>query len=268
VLFALFSDGFAMRLRARSFTELDQRTAQAAIWSRQSYYAGLAPSQGLVFPEDTLVMPLRYEPGASTNDRSTVLEWKGEQVLRRGYLSARTATQLMVARATECDAQLVVSEVGNDQPPRVENQLGSTIKYLVVRTADGALYATQNLPEQGVRVLVPTDVPAATEAMRPLADAAEPADPHDYNPKQHNDDLFTLVGRSRIRYYSSDGSAGDPLMARSILETNLNACVRPMLDLPLAPRSYLAIVERSPLGVTGVPNAREESSLHVVRGSY
>ena len=45
-LYALMTDGLSVRLRARSFTELDQRTGRAVAWSRQSYYAALAPSRG------------------------------------------------------------------------------------------------------------------------------------------------------------------------------------------------------------------------------
>src|SRR5262249_24385644 len=46
--YALLTDGLSVRLRSRSFTELDQRTGEAAAWSWQSYYAAIAPSQGLV----------------------------------------------------------------------------------------------------------------------------------------------------------------------------------------------------------------------------
>ena len=87
------------RLRARSFADLDQRTGRAAVWSRQSYYSAIAPSQGLHFPDDTVVFPVSYQPG----DRSRTVRrsvWDGDQQLRGGYLTSRTATQFMVCRAT------------------------------------------------------------------------------------------------------------------------------------------------------------------------
>jgi hypothetical protein len=269
ILFALSSDGFAVRTRLRSITDLDQRTGQAAAWSRQSYYAAMAPSQGLVFPDDALVLPLVYEPGAGSRDRTTLLHWDGDQYLRSGYLSARTATQFMVARAAKTPARLVVQERTSAGQPRVENRLGTRVKYVLVCTGDGQLYSALDVADKGAKSLSATELGVAVEAMRPFADAAEPVNPErDYDPRLHDDDLFTLLGGTRNRYYSGDGSAGDPLMARSILETNLDACVRRLADLPPAPKSYIAIVEQSPLVVTGLSKARQEASLHVVRGVY
>ena len=60
--YVFIADGLESRLRARSFTFLDQRTHQATSWARLSYYTGLAPSAGLVFPADTAVLPLEKEP--------------------------------------------------------------------------------------------------------------------------------------------------------------------------------------------------------------
>jgi hypothetical protein len=269
ILFALFSDGFAVRTRLRSFTDLDQRTGQAAIWSRQSYYAAMAPSQGLVFPDDALVLPLAYEPGASSRDHATLLHWDGNQYLRRGYLSARTATQFMVTRAAKTDARLLVKESPGKEPPRVENHLGTRVKYVLVCTSDGRLYSAADVADKAGKSLEATELGQAVEALRPFADAAEPANPNrDYDPRQNNDDLFTLLGGTRNRYYSGDASAGDPLMSRSILESNLDACVRRLADSPPPPKTYIAIVEQSPLVVTGLTTARQEASLHVVRGWY
>ena len=46
--YAILADGFETRVRAHSFTTLDQRTGEAACWSRLSYYSGLAPGHGLI----------------------------------------------------------------------------------------------------------------------------------------------------------------------------------------------------------------------------
>ena len=60
--YALISDGLGIRVRVRSFTEIDQRAGRAVSWSRQSYYAGLAPSGGLTFPETAVVFPIEHYP--------------------------------------------------------------------------------------------------------------------------------------------------------------------------------------------------------------
>jgi hypothetical protein len=52
-----------------------------------------------------------------------------------------------------------------------------------------------------------------------------------------------------------------------LLETNLEEAFLPSKH-PLAPGSYTAIVNSSVVVPVGVPRAREEASLHVIRGRY
>jgi hypothetical protein len=56
--YAILSDGFGTTVRAQSLTTLDQRTGEAACWSRLSYYSGLAPGDGLTMPSDVAVYPI------------------------------------------------------------------------------------------------------------------------------------------------------------------------------------------------------------------
>jgi hypothetical protein len=274
--FALISDGLGIRLRIRSFADFDQQTGRVAVWSRQSYYAAMAPSQGLVFPADTIVFPLVFQPGAAASDRSTLLHWDGDQQLRRGYLSARTATQFMTSRATASAARLLVTEAPAGRasppaspgaPPHVENRLGTNIRYLLLCSASGDYFAAEKIADKAKTALKAVDWSAAAVALEAIAAPVEPADPHDYNPRLYNDNIFTLLGANRSRLPTSDSNAGDPLMVRSLLETNLTASLRPKQP-PLTPRSYLAILEHSPFIITGIPQAREEASLHVIRGRY
>src|SRR5262249_23005906 len=72
VAFAAMSDGVRTRLRVRSFADLDQKTGRAAVWSRQSYYAAIAPSQGLHFPDDSTAFPIAPQPGDRNTNRTTL----------------------------------------------------------------------------------------------------------------------------------------------------------------------------------------------------
>ena len=66
-------------------------------------------------------------------------------------------------------------------------------------------------------------------------------------------------------WYNVDTSSTAPVMAASLLEKNLASATRPG---DLAPGSYLAVTTSSPIAASGVPNVREEASLHVIRGRY
>jgi hypothetical protein len=265
--FAMLSDGVRMRIRVRSFADLDQTTGRAAVWSRQSYYAAIAPSQGLRFPDDTAVFPLRHDPGDRSRQRSTLLVWDGHQELRGAHLTSRTATQFMVCRATTTEARLTVNEGIAGSPPKIENRLEAKIKYLLVRDSHGEYFAGSSIREKSTTALEKVELLQAEEAMKSLAREVEPNLPMGYDDTSKNESFFNLFGGNRYRPAYSDAGAGDPLMGNSLLETNIRAALTPMLTPP-PPGSYVAIVESSPIIVTGVGPLREESSFHVVRGRY
>jgi hypothetical protein len=267
-MFALLSDGLGTRLRIRSYADLDQQTGQAAVWSWQSYYAGIAPSQGLVFSPDAVVFQLEDEPGTFGGYRQTLMVWDGDQQLRRGFLSSRTAAQYVVCRATTSKAQLAVSEgAQKGQSPSVENRLGTRIHYLLLRDSRGDYFAAQNLRDKASQQLAPIELTVARDAMEELAKPVAPAPRHEYDPNVHENNLFFSLGMRRSRMPTSDGGAGDPQMAKGLLETSIAAAIRAG-EVPPAPGTYIAIIERSPLVITGVPRGTEEASFHVIRGRY
>jgi len=103
--------------------------------------------------------------------------------------------------------------------------------------------------------------------MEDLAKPVQPAVRHEYDPNVHDNNLFISLGMRRSRMPTSDGGAGDPQMAKGLLERSISAAVR-VGEEPPAPGTYIAIVEHSPLVITGVPHGAEEASFHVIRGRY
>jgi hypothetical protein len=75
--YAVLADGFSTTVRAHSVTTLDQRTGEAACWSRLSYYSGMAPGAGLTMPADVAVYPI--VPG--WNEGSFDADLSGEREL-------------------------------------------------------------------------------------------------------------------------------------------------------------------------------------------
>lgn len=257
-----------MRLRVRSFADLDQTTGRAAVWSRQSYYAAIAPSQGLHFPDDTTVFPMRHDPGDRSRQRSTLLVWDGNQELRGSYLTSRTATQFMVCRATATQSRLIVTEgAAAGSPPRVENHLAAKIKYLLLRDSRGHYFASSSIRDKATTALEKIELPQAEEALKSLAREVEPDLPAGYDDTRQHESFFNLFGNMRYRPAYSDAGAGDPLMTMSLLETNIRTSLTPTLTPP-PPGGYIAIVESSPLVVTGVGPLKEEASFHLIRGRY
>jgi len=264
--FALAADGLGTRLRIRSYAELDQETGRVSVLSWQSYYAGVSPSSGLQFPDDSTVFPLLANPNASSSDRSTLLTWDRGQILRSGYLPSRSPTQFVVARATPTRARLAVKENADDtSPPQVENLLGAKMKYLVVRAASDKLYVGKEIANGAKVKLTETELPAIQSDLVTITNAVAPTEPDGYELDFQNDNLLSVFGIRRWRY-SADAGIGE--MNLSLLETSLASATNVSQTWQILPGNYLAILERSPMVVTGVGAANEQQSLHVLRGRY
>ena len=102
--YAVLSDGFGTSVRAHSVTRLDQRTGEAVCWARLSYYAGLAPGQGLAMPTDVAIYPVI--PGwndssinASVSAEREILWAPPDAKLTQGWLRSRTPTQYLTIRS-------------------------------------------------------------------------------------------------------------------------------------------------------------------------
>jgi hypothetical protein len=267
--YALLTDGLGVRLRARSFTALDQRSGEAAAWSRQSYYAAIAPSGGLVFPDDSTVFPIEYEPNLNRGNSNGVrgkLTWDEGQHLTAGYLPSRTATQFMVQRATKTPAQLIVKEGAASQPPEVENRLDSQVRYLLLRDSRGDYWTCKSLGDAAGTKLAAIDPAAAEKELQKLGQAVAPDLPRGYDPNLHHNNALSFLS-PRYGGWNVDSGAAQPVMAASILERNLAECLLPT-KRPLDPGTYTAVVESSPVVPIGVPQVRQEASLHVIQGRY
>jgi hypothetical protein len=263
--YALVTDGLGVRVRARSFTDLDQRTGRAVSWSRQSYYAALAPSRGLSFPDDATVFPLIYEPEKGNGPGAQrALTWDGGQNLRRGYLASRTTTQYVVMRTTRASEQLAV-QIAFGRAPQVENRLGAHVQYILLCDPTGAYWEGGEMARNASRTLSPTILQTGSDRLQKLFRENPLALPHGYDPDLHS--LNFDWSQRRYYGYASDSGAMQPLMATSILESNLVLASRPTLDPP-ANNTYLAVIESSPVVPFGVPRVRQEASLHVIRGRW
>jgi hypothetical protein len=267
--YAVLTDGLGVRLRSRSFTDLDQASGQAAGFARQSYYASIAPSRGLEFPEDCTVFGIAYEPvnGNNRNAHSETIAWDGQQKLQSGFIASRTTVQYMVLRSTKSQARLAVRESPAGQPPRVENALGARIEYLLLRDRRGDYFTASELALDQKASLVRVDPKTAGEAFKRLRDAVKPAPPEHYDPTSQGKSAINFLLPDYNYWSGIDSGSTSPVMAASLLETNIALAFDPSRH-PYQPGTYIAVLATSPVIPAGVPNPREEASLHVLRGKW
>jgi hypothetical protein len=187
--------------------------------------------------------------------------------LTRGYLSSRTATQYMVQRVTESKARLEVREgSATGQPPEVANHLQTGIRLLVLRDSRGQLWLVEGLDSEASATLTATTDKAAADLLAKFLAKDPPGFPRDYDPELHTNSAISIFMPNYGAWYNVDTASSMPVMATSLLETNLAAAIDPAQQL--APGRYLAVTETSTVVPYGVPRVREEASLHMIRGRY
>lgn len=273
--YAMVADGLDVRVRARTFTQLNQRTSEAVCWSRLSYYAGLAPSNGLMFPDDVAVTPLTAnDSGDSDMARRQSLAWSPQQQhLASGWLASRTPTQFVTVRSRSSQAGLRFLPPRGSTGLQVENQLGTRVIRLLLADENGKHFRATEIAAGGRGSLEAVDPADEEGAIFDFAKDRQPSVPDGFV-------LPSATGFSSprvYRYRPYDNSLAGASLANGLLETQLRDAVmgpgrhvswaKPK-GFELRPKSYLAVVERSPEVVFGVDDVREEDSLHVVVGRW
>lgn len=296
-LYALVADGLGTRVRVRSVTHLDQRSGRAVCWSRMSYYAGLAPSGGLRFGADTAVYPLEQTPpewrGQQQPRRELV--WGDDQWLSSGWLRARMPTQLVTVRCRASRRGLEIEPVRGDAGHvRVTNRLGTPVRQLLVRTADGTCYWAEGIDQDGT---VRAQRVKLRDAMMPLVRTYNDNRPHlpdgmrpgslqsprqrrygRYGPRQRSGEPpSTWTSRMELSLRMLQWPPQDPGVP-SFRQPSLTPKSEPDWSEPdratsgpwraPKPRRYIAVVEESPEAATGIPSARQEAGYHVILGEF
>ncbi len=266
-LYAVLSDGLGVRARVRSFTLLDQTRGRCVSWSRQSYYAGLAPSEGLVFPRGAVVYPLHQYPVHAGGQDGTLrqVDWDDKQRLTRGWLRSRVITQFLVVNADESQIGLNVKPADDlEKPPEITNALGSRIVHLALRDEAGEYYAAKDIAGGAVFHPAATDRISAEAAIRSSHVKNRPVLP--YRDGSHGYGYQRYGRRPYYGYYGGmDQGLPEPTVFSSVLERNLMLAGNS--DFDLEKRSYVAVVERTSAVPIGT-DVEEEASYHVLRGRW
>jgi hypothetical protein len=268
-IYAILSDGFSTQVRARSYTMLDQHTGEAACWTRLSYYAGIAPGNGLTMPADVVVYPLLpgwTHPSNFAHDRTIIWDNNAAK-LTSGWLNSRTPTQYLSVRSRKTPARIDVSS--GRGTIQVTNRLNTRINSLLVLDDTGAFFSGDDLAADATAVLAPISRDDAVKQIVQLVRDNEPKAPDALSGGER--DYFSRrpqqprrqFGRYR-RLFGDDPSNGNVAGIAIWDLAGLNG--RPALDLPA--RSFVATTEIGPEVETGLANAKESASFHVIVGRW
>ena len=248
--YSLVADGLGVRARVRSLTKIDQTTGDTVTWSRQSYYAGIAPSQPLLFPEDTVVYPIESETNRRRlrNRRGRNWHWDSNGQHLAGWLPTRTPSQLLAISSRTTNRRIEVSTKA--EPPTVTNHLGTAIQHLVLVDGAGNYYQATAIGDGDSKELQASNAADATKSLRVA-----------FN--ENSTEYLPGIGRTgpaiMSGWYPSSARA---TQSTSLLELGLDTAGL------VGQREYVAIVRKSPEVTLGLDSIEEESSFHVIMGDW
>lgn len=259
-LYAVLSDGFGTRVRLRSYTSVNAVDGTAVSWARQTYYAGLAPSGGLVFPRETAIYPIDPNPVANSR-RQRRLIWDDQQRLAAGYLPSRATSQFLVIHAGPTSLKVGVERTADGTGITARNELQTEIRELLVCDAGQCFWGQQLSPGQSAQLQSLESSQAWERANRWLA-TQELAPPLG----------FSAPLAQRYYYGNYYGNSIDESMSRpdasaSLMEAHLSAAIG--TKLPATGRCYFAVTDQAPATVpVGVAAARQVAGFHLIRGQW
>ncbi len=258
--YALVADGLHTRVRDRSLTCLVPSGSLAVCTARMSYYSGLTPWGGLVFPTDTAVTPLGPNGSVSVgarNSNNRSIQWsETQQRLVSGWLPSRTPTQLVTNRVRSSTLRLVI-ESASGTPSVAVNQLNCQIRSLLVKDATSA-YFRGGAGAPGARVMLePTDLATAARAGQETWRENQLLAPEGLDPVEASLSI-------RGRFWGNDEVEAQ--WSSSRMETVLRQALVDPDQLP--PNRFVAVVDRSPEVVWGVRSAEDLGGLHVIVGPW
>jgi hypothetical protein len=248
--YGMLVDGPGVRARARTLTLLDQRTGEAVSWGRLSYYAGIAPRDGLEVPRDQLMYPImprwqarRY--GGRVTHAPRHLKWTDDQQLHRGWLGSRTPTQYQ-AIASRPSAKRLDLRV-TDEGLRIVNRLGVDVTHVAVEDHDGRFYWCEDLAVDKGRVVPATKRGKLLSGIRQV----------------FTDNIPESPGGDEVRYGGMYGYE----LSESLMEGRLSA-INDSAIVSWGRGKYIAFTRHAIELDLGLDNVAEESSFHVIEGSW
>lgn len=256
--YALVKDGLGTRVRLRSYTE-QIADDQLISYARHTYYTGLAPSDGLQFPESSIYFPVVYDPTSNQRARRMVeIDDDNNRSYTAGYLRSRVTSQGLVIHREEDDAIEVTKTDGT--APKVKNGLTVEIEYAIVLDKGSAYLSDQIAPGK-----TGTTKPIALEEVQKMfsQDLADhrPASPTGFAPPRTN--TYRNYWNRRV-----DQGFSNPSFSSGQLEKGIDGAIDAVSPSLMNNQSRDCIVvtrkahQFVPVGIEG---SREVGGMHVLR---
>ncbi len=178
VAYGVIHEGFETHVRIISVQAIDGNAKLGFTWSRQNYFSGSPPRDGLKFSPHTYARPVYAEIGDNyysgidpRKNRTCTVNIEPEQQRWEGWLRPRQQQQLLIGNRIEhVELPLSLTRSG-DSTLSIKNNTTATLPVVVVRGAGDDYYVTEQLAA-GATVAVDSSDPlqAASKIAKVMTD--------------------------------------------------------------------------------------------------
>ncbi|QDS89366.1 hypothetical protein EC9_35650 [Rosistilla ulvae] len=264
-LYAMIADGFGSRVRIRHLTLLNA-SGEGVNWSRQTYFSGLRPRDGVAWSRETAVYPLREPqlPGARSQENddpgAAQVVIDGDALRLQGtFMPSRTQSQF-VAITPQMDCGAVVARRGKGIV-RVENQTRHPIASILLADASKRIWFAEAIDAGSAAdavAMLPVD--AARWMTTNFLDHA-PELPAGYQDASQSE-LLRLGNMRRLRNTSGP---------RSFTTANVGGLVEAMFRSTMVeqgtpPANHFVAMAEVPADAIGIEGAKPVECIHLMMG--
>ncbi len=211
LLFMLFNvsrDGFSTYGRVAALHYYDVDTQQGFSWSRQSYFSGAPPREGLKFEPSTFLRPYSddYDNGQWRDPRErvgAVVQLNEDSVILKSWMTARSQQSLLAGSPVGVTQFPISAKTINDEKISVKNETNATIPIVVLKRSAAMCFCALDLGPGETRELAAETTGKVDATVRTRRIDLEPKMPLEVD---------TVPSRPYNRYYyRSEESTVDPI---------------------------------------------------------
>lgn len=258
IAYGIFHEGLDTYLRVTSVTRIDADNHMAFAWSRQNYYSGSPPREGLSLPRTTYARPVFSDssPSVRPDDPRENVGYQvtlSDRQVWRGWLRPRQQQQLLIGHPILSPSLPLNLAVQEDGKLKITNQSNQRLPFVVLRGAqDDYYYAADLGPGETISVASITRGEAGVKVAREMVDfrPESPREMHD------GGSLLNFGARRR-------GRGGQQYESPDVLNLALNNYLSE--NLMMKPLSFATILNENPQIEVPI-EGRSVNGLHVVIG--
>lgn len=181
VVYGVLHEGFDSYVRVNSVQWIDQDGGPSFAWSRQNYFSGLPPAEGLAFPAQSYLRVVGVDSGGLTTTPRNRIDGTvadAEQQVVSGWLRSRTQQQMLVGQSVG-GAGFPVSITPKGSGVEVKNLGDGELPLVVFRgPGDDEYYCLEALAPMEIRnVKAQAETAIMANVARVMADLKPAAPP-------------------------------------------------------------------------------------------